>query len=129
MCFRQALVVRKAPSRWMASSFFQSANGKSTSGLTIWMPAFLTSTSILPYLAIDLGDALVHRILVGDVHRHRKGIAALGLDLGGGCVGGVEIEIGDDRNAALGGETQCDLLADAAGSTGDNRNSSIEAGH
>src|ERR1700730_15579022 len=52
ICFRQALVMRKAPSRWIASSRFQSANGKSTIGLTIWMPALLTSTSIRPYFAI-----------------------------------------------------------------------------
>ena len=52
MCFRQALVVRKAPSRWIDSSFFQSANGKSTIGLTIWMPALLTRMSMRPYFAI-----------------------------------------------------------------------------
>src|SRR6516225_5029969 len=52
MCLRQALVVRNAPSRWIASSRFQSANGKSTIGLTIWIPALLTSTSIRPYFAI-----------------------------------------------------------------------------
>src|SRR4029077_15055581 len=52
MCFRQALVMRKAPSRWIANSRFQSANGKSTTGLTIRMPALLTSTSIRPYFAI-----------------------------------------------------------------------------
>src|SRR5882762_4959248 len=40
-----ARVVRKAPSRWMASIFFQSANGNSSIGCTIWMPALLTSTS------------------------------------------------------------------------------------
>src|ERR1700720_4977965 len=52
MCLRQALVVRKAPSRWIASNRFQSANGKSTTGLTIWIPALLTSTSMRPYFAI-----------------------------------------------------------------------------
>src|SRR5271169_4099198 len=52
MCFRQALVIRKAPSKWIASSRFQSANGKSTIGLTIWIPALLTSTSIRPYFAM-----------------------------------------------------------------------------
>ena len=41
-------VVRKAPSRWIASSFFQSARLKSTTRLTIWMPALDTSTSTLP---------------------------------------------------------------------------------
>src|ERR1700730_2737473 len=52
MCLRQALVVRNAPSRWIASSRFQSANGNSTTGLTIWIPALLTSTSIRPYFAM-----------------------------------------------------------------------------
>src|SRR5438874_3392999 len=52
MCLRQALVVRKAPSRWTVNRRFQSANGKSTTGLTIWIPALLTSTSIRPYFAI-----------------------------------------------------------------------------
>src|SRR5712692_1531963 len=42
-----ARVVRNAPSRWMLSSFFQSANGNSSIGATIWIPALLTSTSIL----------------------------------------------------------------------------------
>src|SRR5437868_1939407 len=52
ICFRQALVIRKAPSKWIASSRFQSANGKSTIGLTIWIPALLTSTSMRPNFAI-----------------------------------------------------------------------------
>src|SRR6266850_233500 len=45
MCGSTARVVRKAPSRWMASIFFQSEKGNSSSGCTIWMPALLTSTS------------------------------------------------------------------------------------
>src|SRR5581483_2741192 len=45
---RQARVVRKAPSRWIASSFFHSANGNSSSGWTIWMPALLTRMSTPP---------------------------------------------------------------------------------
>src|SRR5580704_1593605 len=52
MGLRQALVVRNAPSKWIASIFFQSAKGKSTIGLTIWMPALLTSTSMRPYFAM-----------------------------------------------------------------------------
>src|SRR5215471_12206135 len=52
MWLRQAFVVRNAPSRCTANSRFQSENGKSTIGLTIWMPALLTSTSIRPYFAI-----------------------------------------------------------------------------
>jgi hypothetical protein len=45
---KQARVVRKAPSRWIASSFFQSANPKSSMGWTIWMPALLIRISMLP---------------------------------------------------------------------------------
>src|SRR4051794_21040334 len=47
---RQARVVRNAPSRWIAIMRLQSDNGKSTSGLTIWIPALLTRTSIRRYL-------------------------------------------------------------------------------
>src|SRR5690242_4785428 len=43
-----ARVVRKAPSRWMASSCFHLANGNSSSGATIWMPALLTRMSRRP---------------------------------------------------------------------------------
>src|SRR5262249_2452876 len=43
-----ARVVRNAPSRWIASSFFHLANSNSTTGATIWMPALLTRTSIAP---------------------------------------------------------------------------------
>ena len=58
-----------------------------------------------------------------------KASLALGLDLGGRCVCGVEIEVGDDGNAAFGGEAKRDLLADTACSTGDNRHSSIKSRH
>src|SRR6516162_8493638 len=48
MCLRQAFVVRKAPSKWIASIFFQSLNGNSSIGYTIWMPALLTRISSRP---------------------------------------------------------------------------------
>src|ERR1700740_518991 len=48
MCLIAALGGRKAPSRWMASIFFQSENAYSSIGATIWIPAFDTSTSMLP---------------------------------------------------------------------------------
>ena len=41
-------MVRNAPSRWIASTRFQSAKPNSSSGATIWMPALLTSTSMRP---------------------------------------------------------------------------------
>src|SRR6516165_6640633 len=52
MCLKQAFVVKKAPSRWMASIFFHSANGSSSIGLTIWMPALLTRISTRPNRSI-----------------------------------------------------------------------------
>lgn len=66
MCLRQARVVRNAPSRWMESSFFQSAKGKSTKGLTIWIPALLTRMSILPYLAMPLAEPVMRPIFLGN---------------------------------------------------------------
>src|SRR5690606_3125947 len=51
MSRRHSRVVRNAPSRWMASIFFQSARLKSVSLLTIWMPALDTSTSTRPWRA------------------------------------------------------------------------------
>jgi hypothetical protein len=51
MYLTQAFVVRNAPSRWMAKIFFQSANGNSSIGCTIWTPAFETRTSMEPKAA------------------------------------------------------------------------------
>ena len=68
-------MVRKAPSRWIASSFFQSANSKSTIGVTIWMPALLTSMSMRPNALTTVGDAVVDLRLVGDVHGDADRIA------------------------------------------------------
>ena len=48
MSFMHSRVVRKAPSRWIASIFFQSAKLKSVTALMIWMPALETSTSTRP---------------------------------------------------------------------------------
>src|ERR1700674_2659730 len=58
MCLRQALVVRNAPSRWMASIFFQSAKANCSTGLTIWMPALLTRTSTPPKVSTVLCTAI-----------------------------------------------------------------------
>jgi hypothetical protein len=44
-------------------------------------------------------------------------------------IGGVEIEIGDDRRAALRRKAQCDFFADAACRAGNDRDLSIETGH
>ena len=76
-----------------------------------------------------VGDTLLDRRLVGDIHADGKGIRAFRLDLPRSGVGSVEIEIGDDRRAALGGKAQRDLLADAAGRTGDDGHLSSKTGH
>jgi hypothetical protein len=76
-----------------------------------------------------VGDALLHRSLVGHVHSDREGIAAVAPDLLGRGAGGIEIEIGNHGDAALGREMQRNVLADATGGTGDDRNLSVESGH
>ena len=51
-----------------------------------------------------VGDAFLDRGLIGHVHADRKGIRAFFLNLSHGRVRSVEIEVGDNRSAALGGE-------------------------
>jgi hypothetical protein len=76
-----------------------------------------------------VGDALLHRSLVGHVHTDREGIAAVASDILGSGAGGVEIEIGNHGDATFGRKMQRDVLADATGGTGDERNLSVESGH
>ena len=85
--------------------------------------------SILPYLGDHLGDALLDLSLVGHVHGDGEGVAMLGLDLLGRLARRIEIEIGDDGRAAFSRKADGDLLAYAAGGTGDDCNSSFETGH
>ena len=86
-------------------------------------------------LGHGVGHAFFDLGLVDDVHRNGKGVAAPPfartecLDLGRGLVGSVEIEVGNHRDAAFGGEAQRDFLADTAGGAGDDGNSSLEARH
>jgi len=83
----------------------------------------------LAILFDDVGDALLHHRLVGDVHGDRERIRPFGADLPRGGIGGVEVEIGDHRGAAIGGEAQHDLFSDAAGGTGDEGDFSVETRH
>jgi hypothetical protein len=71
------LVVRKAPSRWIDSSFFQSAKEKSTTGLRS-DAGVETSTSIRPYIAMTSATPQQWRP-VDHVHGDGEGIAALAL--------------------------------------------------
>ncbi len=80
----------------------------------------------LAVLGHGVGDALLDLGLVGHVHGDGEGIASLGLDLGCGLAGGIEVEVGDHRDAAFGCEAEGDFLADAAGGAGDDGNSSCE---
>lgn len=63
----------------------------------------------------DLGHAFFLLRLVSDVHGHGESIGPVGLD----SLGGGQVEVGNDRDAAFGGEAQGDFLADVAGRAGD----------
>jgi hypothetical protein len=103
MYARQALVVRNAPSRWIASIFFQSAIGEIDRAVND-LDAGIADEDI--DLAV-FGDDRRRRPYrpapsSGHVHRDRESVAMLRLDLVGGRLRGIEIEIGDDGNAAFG---------------------------
>jgi hypothetical protein len=76
-----------------------------------------------------VGDTLLHGGLIRDVHGDRKGIRALCLDLSCRRIRGIEIKIGDNWNAALFGEAQGDLLADATGRASDHCDFSVKTRH
>jgi hypothetical protein len=76
-----------------------------------------------------VGDAFLHSGLVGHVHCDREGIAAFAPNLLGRRFGGIEIEIGNHGDAALGRKTQRNVLADPTGGAGDDRNLSVKSGH
>ena len=118
---RQAgAVVRNAPSRWMASIFFQSAKVNSSSGCTIWMPALLTRMSTPPKASTTAATPALTWPLVGDVHgdghrarrRWRSSSSAAASRR-------VLVQVGDRDLGAFAREDGGDLLADAAGRAGD----------
>ena len=125
MCLTQALVVRNAPSRWMAMIFFQSANGKSSIGCTIWMPAFDTRMSTRPNAAtVFATPALTWSSLVTSMATADRRLVV--AQLARGLRRTVDVEVGDDDPAtglqvALG-----DGMADAAGGAGDEGHFSVE---
>ena len=93
------------------------------------MPAFETRMSILPYFATV--SAMPCSTWASSVTfiATAKASPPLALISSAAAVRGVEVEVGDHRGGALGGEAEGDLLADAAGGAGDDRDPSIEAGH
>ena len=123
------MVVRKAPSRWIEMQLLPVGEGEVDQRLDDLDAGIADQHVDLAVFGDDVGGALFDRGLVGHVHRHREGVASAGLDLGCGRIGGVDVQVGDDGNAALGGKAQRDLLADAARGAGDDRNPSIETGH
>ena len=118
ICRSAARVVRKAPSRWMASIFFHLANSNSSIGATIWMPALLTRMSTRPKASTALAMPASTCVLVGHVHGDADG-APLAAELGRGGVGAFLVEVGDGDLGALAHEDAGDLLADAARGAGD----------
>ena len=77
----------------------------------------------LAVTADDICDAFLDGLLVRHVHGEGECVCTARLDLPGGCHCRVEVEVGDDRNAAFGSKTERDLAADAARGTRDDRNS------
>ena len=93
------------------------------------MPALLTRMSTLPYLATVSATPFstwASSMTFMATAKASLPLAWISLAV---ALGGIEVEIGDDGDAAFGGEAECDLLADAARRTGDDGNSSFEAGH
>ena len=74
-----------------------------------------------------LGDPGLDRGLVGHVHGDRDRPVAGRLELVGGRLGALQVEVGDADLGALAGVLEGDLLADAAGRTGDDGDFVLEA--
>lgn len=74
-------------------------------------------------------DAVLNLLLVGDVHGDGEGFGAGLADFGGGGLGGIEVEVGDDGVAAFAGELFGDGATDAAGGAGDDANFSVKTSH
>jgi hypothetical protein len=122
ICFMQARVVRNAPSRWIASIFFQSEKLNSSMGCTIWMPALLIKISMLPkaLIAALRGGFDLH--LIGDIYRYADCFATIFSISAADDVSSLLIQIGDYYLCALTCKFERDLLADTAGRTGDECN-------
>ena len=122
MCGRQALVVRKAPSRWMASIFFHSAKGNSSIGCTIWMPALLTRMSTPPQAATTAATPALTASSLATSMATPIAWPPAGADLGGRGLGRLAVEVGDGDLGAFARIGHGDLPADAAGGAGDDGN-------
>ena len=82
-----------------------------------------------PELGVDPISERGHRLPLGDVDRHRDGIAAVRDDAGGHGLGGVEPVVGDDDGHAFACEPFGDGLPDPAARTGDDRDLAPELFH
>ena len=122
ICRSAARVVRKAPSRWIASIFFHLAKSNWSTGSTIWMPALLTSTSTPPKASATLAKPASTWASSVTSMATPDGLAAGRHQFGRGRVGALLIEVGDHHLRALAGVDDGDLLADAAGGAGDDGN-------
>ena len=104
MCVRQARVVRNAPSRWIASIFFQSANGKSSIGCDD-LDAGIADQDVDAAVLLD-ASATPASTCASSVTSMAtpKASPSARADLGGRRLGRVQVEVGDHHLGALGGE-------------------------
>ncbi len=116
MCGRHALVVRNAPSRWIASIFFHSANGNASIGWTIWMPALLTRMSTPPHAfttaatAVFTSASSLTSIAIAIALAPISAATSLAAD---------EVQVGDGDLRAFARIDEGDVLAEAARGAGD----------
>jgi hypothetical protein len=89
------------------------------------MPALLTRMSRRPN-ASHLGQAGLDLLLGRHVHGDAHGPALRPAELYRSCVGAALVEIGDGDPGTLAHEGAGDLLADAAGGTGDDGDTVLE---
>ena len=122
ICRRAARVVRKAPSRWMESSFFHFANSNSTSGATIWTPALLIRMSRRPKVSITraMPASTCSSLLTSMATPSAR--CSSGWISRGRFLRRLLIEIRDHHLCPLAGEGERNLLADAARGAGDQGN-------
>src|SRR5262245_66335501 len=107
-----ARVVRNAPSRWIAKSCFQSANGTCSLEREDDLDASIAHEDGSAELLHCARDAGLDLLLVSYIHGDAKRLAT--AKLGGGRISGLLIEIGDRHTGALAHEGLSDLFANAA---------------
>ena len=91
------------------------------------MPALLWQTSMRPWRSATACVEGGHGVVVGDVDGEGGGLAG---QVGGGPLGGREVDVGDGDEAALLGQTAAGGEADAGGTACDDADLSLDAsGH